>query len=249
MPQFPSHSSDFSESCVWSNCWIVQRASATCFGPSSSPSRFVCWSSSVWFSTLLVLTVFPSLGSPSRSSAHRDALLYLRCHWDAGTRLYIYFKGKKYDTIWWWNYKLTVFQIFGKVALVDGSQINRNNNFQTFPQAVLMLFRWVWARISFTSLEANKQSQGLNVVHIYVSRCATGEAWQEVMMASMYGKKCDPKSDFLPGEEYTCGSNFAVFYFLSFYCLCAFLVRSSQPLNIIACFSQFCLNILTLHIF
>lgn len=46
-------------------------------------------------------------------------------------------------------------------------------------------------------------------------------------MASMYGKKCDPKSDFLPGEEYTCGSNFAVFYFLSFYCLCAFLVSSN----------------------
>uniref|UniRef100_A0A3Q3A7L1 Voltage-dependent L-type calcium channel subunit alpha n=1 Tax=Kryptolebias marmoratus TaxID=37003 RepID=A0A3Q3A7L1_KRYMA len=86
-------------------------------------------------------------------------------------------------------------QIFGKVALKDGTQINRNNNFQTFPQAVLMLFR-----------------------------CATGEAWQEVMMASMYGKQCDPKSDFLPGEEYTCGSNFAVFYFLSFYCLCAFLI-------------------------
>lgn len=32
-------------------------------------------------------------------------------------------------------------QIFGKIALVDGTQINRNNNFQTFPQAVLMLFR------------------------------------------------------------------------------------------------------------
>uniref|UniRef100_A0A4W6F841 Voltage-dependent L-type calcium channel subunit alpha n=1 Tax=Lates calcarifer TaxID=8187 RepID=A0A4W6F841_LATCA len=80
---------------------------------------------------------------------------------------------------------VTTLQIFGKIALVDGTQINRNNNFQTFPQAVLMLFR-----------------------------CATGEAWQEVMMASMYGKKCDPKSDFLPGEEYTCG----------FYCLCAFLI-------------------------
>uniref|UniRef100_A0AAQ4P5B8 Voltage-dependent L-type calcium channel subunit alpha n=1 Tax=Gasterosteus aculeatus aculeatus TaxID=481459 RepID=A0AAQ4P5B8_GASAC len=92
-------------------------------------------------------------------------------------------------------YAVIGMQIFGKVALVDGTQINRNNNFQTFPQAVLMLFR-----------------------------CATGEAWQEVMMASMYGKKCDPKSDFLPGEEYTCGSNFAVFYFLSFYCLCAFLI-------------------------
>uniref|UniRef100_A0A3Q2Q3M6 Voltage-dependent L-type calcium channel subunit alpha n=1 Tax=Fundulus heteroclitus TaxID=8078 RepID=A0A3Q2Q3M6_FUNHE len=92
-------------------------------------------------------------------------------------------------------YAVIGMQIFGKVALVDGTQINRNNNFQTFPQAVLMLFR-----------------------------CATGEAWQDVMMASMYGKKCDPKSDFLPGEEYTCGSNFAVFYFLSFYCLCAFLI-------------------------
>uniref|UniRef100_A0A7N8Y2I5 Voltage-dependent L-type calcium channel subunit alpha n=1 Tax=Mastacembelus armatus TaxID=205130 RepID=A0A7N8Y2I5_9TELE len=92
-------------------------------------------------------------------------------------------------------YAVIGMQIFGKIALVDGTQINRNNNFQTFPQAVLMLFR-----------------------------CATGEAWQEVMMASMYGKKCDPKSDFQPGEEYTCGSNFAVFYFLSFYCLCAFLI-------------------------
>ncbi|XP_054625815.1 dihydropyridine-sensitive L-type skeletal muscle calcium channel subunit alpha-1-like isoform X2 [Dunckerocampus dactyliophorus] len=92
-------------------------------------------------------------------------------------------------------YAVIGMQIFGKIALVDGTEINRNNNFQTFPQAVLMLFR-----------------------------CATGEGWEEVMMASMYGKKCDPKSDFLPREEYTCGSNFAVFYFLSFYCLCAFLI-------------------------
>ncbi|XP_068600029.1 dihydropyridine-sensitive L-type skeletal muscle calcium channel subunit alpha-1-like [Brachionichthys hirsutus] len=90
-------------------------------------------------------------------------------------------------------YAVIGMQIFGKVALIDGTQINRNNNFQTFPHAVLMLFR-----------------------------CATGEAWQEVMMASMYGKKCDPKSDLQPGES--CGSNFAVFYFLSFYCLCAFLI-------------------------
>uniref|UniRef100_A0A4W5KEY7 Voltage-dependent L-type calcium channel subunit alpha n=1 Tax=Hucho hucho TaxID=62062 RepID=A0A4W5KEY7_9TELE len=92
-------------------------------------------------------------------------------------------------------YAVIGMQVFGKIALVDGTQINRNNNFQTFPQAVLLLFR-----------------------------CATGEAWQEVMMASMYGKKCDPKSDFLPREEYTCGASFAVFYFMSFYMLCAFLI-------------------------
>jgi len=32
--------------------------------------------------------------------------------------------------------------VFGKIALNnDGSAIHRNNNFQTFPQAVLVLFR------------------------------------------------------------------------------------------------------------
>uniref|UniRef100_UPI0037E709E9 dihydropyridine-sensitive L-type skeletal muscle calcium channel subunit alpha-1-like isoform X1 n=1 Tax=Semicossyphus pulcher TaxID=241346 RepID=UPI0037E709E9 len=92
-------------------------------------------------------------------------------------------------------YAVVGMQIFGKIALVDGTYINRNNNFQTFPQAVLLLFR-----------------------------CATGEAWHEVMLASMYGKKCDPKSDYLPGEENTCGSNFAIIYFMSFYMLCAFLI-------------------------
>ncbi|KAM8913693.1 dihydropyridine-sensitive L-type skeletal muscle calcium channel subunit alpha-1-like isoform 4-T4 [Spinachia spinachia] len=92
-------------------------------------------------------------------------------------------------------YAVVGMQIFGKIALVDGTYIVRNNNFQTFPQAVLVLFR-----------------------------CATGEAWHEVMLASMYGKICDPKSDFMPGEESTCGSNFAIIYFMSFYMLCAFLI-------------------------
>uniref|UniRef100_A0A8C5AXK9 Voltage-dependent L-type calcium channel subunit alpha n=1 Tax=Gadus morhua TaxID=8049 RepID=A0A8C5AXK9_GADMO len=92
-------------------------------------------------------------------------------------------------------YAVVGMQIFGKIALVDGTYINRNNNFQTFPQAVLLLFR-----------------------------CATGEAWHEVMLACMYGKRCDPKSDYLPGEENTCGANFAIIYFMSFYMLCAFLI-------------------------
>ncbi|XP_027766444.1 voltage-dependent L-type calcium channel subunit alpha-1F-like, partial [Empidonax traillii] len=38
-------------------------------------------------------------------------------------------------------YAVIGMQTFGKVALQDGTQINRNNNFQTFPQAVLLLFR------------------------------------------------------------------------------------------------------------
>ncbi|CAM4577067.1 unnamed protein product [Lepidochelys olivacea] len=92
-------------------------------------------------------------------------------------------------------YAVIGMQVFGKVAMRDNNQINRNNNFQTFPQAVLLLFR-----------------------------CATGEAWQEIMLACLPGKRCDPESDYNPGEEFTCGSNFAIIYFISFYMLCAFLI-------------------------
>uniref|UniRef100_A0A3Q3ESQ8 Voltage-dependent L-type calcium channel subunit alpha n=1 Tax=Kryptolebias marmoratus TaxID=37003 RepID=A0A3Q3ESQ8_KRYMA len=92
-------------------------------------------------------------------------------------------------------YAVIGMQTFGKIAMQDNTQINRNNNFQTFPQAVLLLFR-----------------------------CATGEAWQEIMLASLPGKRCDPESDYEPGEEFSCGSNFAIVYFISFFMLCAFLI-------------------------
>uniref|UniRef100_A0A452I7P0 Voltage-dependent L-type calcium channel subunit alpha n=1 Tax=Gopherus agassizii TaxID=38772 RepID=A0A452I7P0_9SAUR len=92
-------------------------------------------------------------------------------------------------------YAVIGMQVFGKVAMRDNNQINRNNNFQTFPQAVLLLFR-----------------------------CATGEAWQEIMLACLPGKHCDPESDYSPEEEFTCGSNFSIIYFISFYMLCAFLI-------------------------
>ncbi|KAL2091596.1 hypothetical protein ACEWY4_013859 [Coilia grayii] len=92
-------------------------------------------------------------------------------------------------------YAVIGMQVFGKIAMVDGTQINRNNNFQTFFQAVLLLFR-----------------------------CATGEAWQEIMLACLPGKLCDPESDYNPGEEMTCGSSFAIIYFITFYMLCAFLI-------------------------
>ncbi|XP_060678816.1 voltage-dependent L-type calcium channel subunit alpha-1D-like isoform X1 [Hemiscyllium ocellatum] len=92
-------------------------------------------------------------------------------------------------------YAVIGMQTFGKIAMQDNTEINMNNNFQTFPQAILLLFR-----------------------------CATGEAWQEIMLASLPGKRCDPDSDDGPGEEYTCGSNFAIIYFISFFMLCAFLI-------------------------
>lgn len=89
-------------------------------------------------------------------------------------------------------------QMFGKVAVDDNTDINRNCNFQTFFMAVLVLFR-----------------------------CATGEQWQEIMLGALPGRRCDPESDIEPGEEYTCGSNLAYLYFISFFMLCAYLVREA----------------------
>uniref|UniRef100_A0A3P9AK90 Voltage-dependent L-type calcium channel subunit alpha n=1 Tax=Esox lucius TaxID=8010 RepID=A0A3P9AK90_ESOLU len=92
-------------------------------------------------------------------------------------------------------YAVIGMQTFGKIAIDDNSHINRNNNFQTFFMSVLLLFR-----------------------------CATGEQWQEIMLAALPGRRCDPESDFEPGEENMCGSNLAYIYFISFFMLCAFLI-------------------------
>ncbi|XP_034719601.1 voltage-dependent L-type calcium channel subunit alpha-1C isoform X9 [Etheostoma cragini] len=93
-------------------------------------------------------------------------------------------------------YAVIGMQMFGKIALRDHTQINRNNNFQTFPQAVLLLFR-----------------------------CATGEAWQEIMLACSPDRPCEKGST---NENNTanedCGSQFSISYFVSFYMLCAFLI-------------------------
>lgn len=63
------------------------------------------------------------------------------------------------------------------------------------------------------------------LLHVFKPRCATGEQWQQIMLAALPGRRCDPESDIEPGEEYSCGSNLAYLYFISFFALCAFLVR------------------------
>uniref|UniRef100_G3PEK3 Voltage-dependent L-type calcium channel subunit alpha n=1 Tax=Gasterosteus aculeatus aculeatus TaxID=481459 RepID=G3PEK3_GASAC len=92
-------------------------------------------------------------------------------------------------------YAVIGMQTFGKVAIDDDTHINRNCNFQTFFMAVLVLFR-----------------------------CATGEQWQEIMLAALPGRRCDPEADTEPGEEFNCGSNLSYIYFISFFMLCAYLI-------------------------
>ncbi|CAG5037441.1 unnamed protein product [Parnassius apollo] len=81
--------------------------------------------------------------------------------------------------------------------------ITRNNNFRTFGGALMLLFR-----------------------------SATGEAWQDIMMAlSPNGAeipdepvRCIPTNSTTDGSEEICGSSFAFPYFISFSLLCTFLI-------------------------
>ncbi|UJR22467.1 hypothetical protein I4U23_025525 [Adineta vaga] len=92
-------------------------------------------------------------------------------------------------------YAVIGMQMFGKIAMDEDTEINNNNNFQTFFNSLLVLFR-----------------------------SATGEAWQEIMYACgpSANAKCDSRSR-SRRDEY-CGSYFAIPYFLSFYILCSFLI-------------------------
>ncbi|XP_036067035.1 voltage-dependent P/Q-type calcium channel subunit alpha-1A isoform X2 [Oryzias melastigma] len=64
-------------------------------------------------------------------------------------------------------YAIIGMQLFGNIKIEeDGdSAINQHNNFRTFIQALMLLFR-----------------------------SATGEAWHEIMLACLGGKECDPMS-------------------------------------------------------
>ncbi|KAL4226359.1 Voltage-dependent calcium channel type D subunit alpha-1 [Mactra antiquata] len=93
-------------------------------------------------------------------------------------------------------YAVIGMQVFGRIAIDDETPIHRNNNFQSFFQALLVLFR-----------------------------SATGEAWQEIMLACIYDKdsvKCDRLAENKDSDS--CGNNFAFIYFISFYIICSFLI-------------------------
>jgi len=87
-------------------------------------------------------------------------------------------------------------QMMGRIAIQEDTNIHRNNNFQSFPMAMLVLFR-----------------------------SATGEAWQEIMLSCIPSEEaiCDPKSDDA-GKPGGCGSYVAYPFFISFFIMCAFLV-------------------------
>lgn len=245
---FRSPSSDSSVLCVWSNCWTVQRASGTCCGPSSNLSRLLSWFLFPISSVLPNHRLFNNLIVFCLQALPHVALLivmlffiYAVIGMQVQSRASVFLLWR-FPVCFWLNIPIFIIIIINEWYWIEMGLLQPadlwegsisgwypNQPQQQLPDIpsgcsdVIPVSLWTrfWAsNIMFWTSHS--------LVCVFISRCATGEAWQEVMMASMYGKKCDPKSDFLPGEEYTCGSNFAVFYFLSFYCLCAFLVRIQQ---------------------
>ena len=104
-------------------------------------------------------------------------------------------------------------QIFGKIAMQEDTAIHRNNHFQTFPQVKLFFTQFQESQSHFQAL-------------LVLFRSATGEAWQEIMLdcTNKPEAKCDPKSDDLDPEGRGCGSDFAYFYFITFFIVCSFLI-------------------------
>ncbi|KAL3308986.1 Voltage-dependent N-type calcium channel subunit alpha-1B, partial [Cichlidogyrus casuarinus] len=82
-------------------------------------------------------------------------------------------------------------QIFGNIQIsrTDPNEpLSVHSNFQTFFDAVLLLFR-----------------------------CATGESWQDIMLACWYPKQCE-------NSAADCGINYPYGYFISFIFFCSFLM-------------------------
>ncbi|NP_001159383.1 cacophony A [Tribolium castaneum] len=80
-------------------------------------------------------------------------------------------------------YAIIGMQVFGNIAEIPSASITRHNNFRTFIQGLMLLFR-----------------------------CATGEAWPNIMLSCIKGQPCDPEAKKPPNS---CGSNIAYAYFVS----------------------------------
>ncbi|KAG7281454.1 hypothetical protein CRUP_012397 [Coryphaenoides rupestris] len=68
-------------------------------------------------------------------------------------------------------YAIIGMQVFGNIDLNEDTAINHHNNFRTFLQALMLLFR-----------------------------SATGEAWHEIMLSCLSRRACDPGSGNLAME-------------------------------------------------
>lgn len=97
-------------------------------------------------------------------------------------------------------YAIIGMQVFGNIKLDSQGPINRHNNFQSFPQALLLLFR-----------------------------CSTGENWQDVMRGCLDGVECETRYKEQMryfDQSKKCGLDIAYAYFITFVFFSTFLVSN-----------------------
>ncbi|PAV69811.1 hypothetical protein WR25_26057 [Diploscapter pachys] len=94
-------------------------------------------------------------------------------------------------------YAIVGMQVFGNIWLNAATEINRHNNFQSFFNSLILLFR-----------------------------CATGEGWQDIMMACSGGKECALAGSYVYNRDKgnACGNDLSYIYFTSFVFLSSFLM-------------------------
>uniref|UniRef100_A0A182Q6B0 Voltage-dependent calcium channel type A subunit alpha-1 n=1 Tax=Anopheles farauti TaxID=69004 RepID=A0A182Q6B0_9DIPT len=85
-------------------------------------------------------------------------------------------------------YAIIGMQVFGNIELDPESSITRHNNFRSFVQGLMLLFR-----------------------------CATGESWPNIMLACLKGRPCDPRAN-KPNETCGSTLAYAYFVSFIFFC-------------------------------
>ncbi|CAK1548185.1 unnamed protein product [Leptosia nina] len=86
-------------------------------------------------------------------------------------------------------YAIIGMQVFGNIELAAESDMNRHNNFRSFIQALMLLFR-----------------------------CATGESWPNIMLACLKPAKCDKEAGKPPSEMCGSTLAYAYFVSFIFFC-------------------------------
>jgi len=99
-------------------------------------------------------------------------------------------------------YAIIGMQLFGSLEMDPTTSIERHNNFRQIFHSLMLLFR-----------------------------CATGEAWPDIMLDATSGRPCDPLAlefNKTTGEMFdpdqNCGSSLTYAYFCSFIFLCSFIM-------------------------
>ena len=139
------------------------------------------------------------LGSSLRVYAHGNALLHLRHYWNATLRQSGHYHHRHHHNHCYQHQIINIitntmplihetnfsflFPAWFSQVMDPLTAIERHNNFRHIFQSLLVLFRQVITIIL------------LLIINIKTfSRCATGEAWPEIMLAGVGGRPCDPKS-------------------------------------------------------